>query len=230
VDLDRNGAPNPRLWPRPFLDASSATVSSQDRTLNLTYLIGIPSSAVDLPSNQALGDFEHLVHSQENYYDSAQAYFATTAAKPDSLTNLELAQASLAWADEGVDQDEDDDDDDEPTAADVTADAVEFTPKFTSGTSGASSQARGGKLRTSTDVYNRLMWDDNIDRSDYMIGYEDRFVGVMEMPLTSWKREVEDEAFVPFHRVVHFRRMSDGVVVWNRRKRVDLVFGSGGTS
>ena len=50
--------------------------------------------------------------------------------------------------------------------------------------------------RTSLDVYNRLMWDPSISRGDYVIGYEDRFKGVKEVPLESWKREVEDEAFV----------------------------------
>ena len=54
------------------------------------------------------------------------------------------------------------------------------------------------KLRTSADVYNRLMWDPQYRRDDYMIGYEDRFVGVMELPLLEWKREVEDESFVSY--------------------------------
>lgn len=68
--------------------------------------------------------------------------------------------------------------------------------------------------RTSSDVYNRLMWDSSVSSNDYAIGYEDRFkgtytpsryhedfvegahLGVKEMPLGAWKREVEDEAFV----------------------------------
>jgi hypothetical protein len=40
------------------------------------------------------------------------------------------------------------------------------------------------------------MWDGNVSRGDYLIGYEDRFKGIKEMPLSGWKREVEDEAFV----------------------------------
>jgi uncharacterized protein (UPF0248 family) len=50
--------------------------------------------------------------------------------------------------------------------------------------------------RTSVDVYNRLMWDPSVNSVDYVIGYEDRFKGVKEIPLSAWKREVEDEAFV----------------------------------
>jgi len=83
------------------------------------------------------------------------------------------------------------------------------------------------KLRTSADVFNRLMWDPQLDQDDYVIGYEDRFAGVKEMPMRSWKKEVEDEAFIPLHRVVHFRRKSDGNVVWDRRTKIDHVFGSG---
>ncbi|KAG8805028.1 hypothetical protein FRC19_008107 [Serendipita sp. 401] len=85
------------------------------------------------------------------------------------------------------------------------------------------------KLRTSADVYNRLMWDStgDVSKDGYVIGYEDRFKGVKEMPLTSWKREVEDESFIPFHRVVYFKRLVDGAHVWDRKTKVDMVFGSG---
>jgi hypothetical protein len=53
-----------------------------------------------------------------------------------------------------------------------------------------------GKLRTSSDVFNRLMWDPSISKEEYVIGYEDRFLGIKEGSLASWKREVEDESFV----------------------------------
>jgi uncharacterized protein (UPF0248 family) len=91
-----------------------------------------------------------------------------------------------------------------------------------------------GKLRPATDVLNRLLWDPSTSsqKDNFLIGYEDRFVGIKECKLTEWKshREVEDESFIPMHRVVYFRRISDGVVVWDKRKekRVDLVFRSGG--
>jgi uncharacterized protein (UPF0248 family) len=62
----------------------------------------------------------------------------------------------------------------------------------------SSSSSPKTKLRTSTDVFNRLMWDPVISKEDYVIGYEDRFLGVKEMPLSNWKREVEDEEFVRF--------------------------------
>jgi uncharacterized protein (UPF0248 family) len=48
------------------------------------------------------------------------------------------------------------------------------------------------------------------------------------MNLTSWKKELSDEEFIPMHRVVYFREKGvEGNIVWDRRTRVDLIFGSG---
>ena len=90
------------------------------------------------------------------------------------------------------------------------------------------SGVKTGKLRPSHDVFNRLFWDEKYSVEDYLVGYEDRFKGVKEMILASWKRECTDEEFIPFHRVVYFREKGvDGKIVWDRRTRVDLIFGSG---
>lgn len=83
------------------------------------------------------------------------------------------------------------------------------------------------KLRPALDILNRLRWDQAFDPSDYMIGYEDRFLGVKETPLESWKGEQTDEEFIPLHRVVYFRRRADRSIVWDRRTRKDVIFGSG---
>jgi uncharacterized protein (UPF0248 family) len=98
-------------------------------------------------------------------------------------------------------------------------------------THSSTANSKGGKLRPSHDIYHRLLWDAGYNADEYVVGYEDRFKGVKEMPLTSWKRELSDEEFIPFHRVVYFREKGlDGKVVWDRRTRVDLVFGSGQSS
>ncbi|KIH94778.1 hypothetical protein SPBR_03564 [Sporothrix brasiliensis 5110] len=85
----------------------------------------------------------------------------------------------------------------------------------------------GGKFRTAQDVIKRLRWDPHLDRSDFIVGYEDRFLGARERPLESWKSEQTHEEFIPQHRILYFKRRSDGVVVWDRRTRKDDVFGSG---
>ena len=88
-----------------------------------------------------------------------------------------------------------------------------------------------GKLRPAQDIINRIKWDPDMDIHDNTIGYEDRFVGVLEMSMSKWashRRDETDEEWVPLHRVVWVgKRASDSVVVWDREKRVDEVFGSG---
>ncbi|KAJ6258333.1 hypothetical protein Dda_6373 [Drechslerella dactyloides] len=82
------------------------------------------------------------------------------------------------------------------------------------------------KLRPAHEVLHRIKWDPGYDSSSFVIGYEDRFRGVLEMPVDNWRTEASDEEFVPMHRVVYFREKG-GEVVWDREKRVDRVFGSG---
>jgi uncharacterized protein (UPF0248 family) len=91
-----------------------------------------------------------------------------------------------------------------------------------------STKGKGGKLRTSQDIFNRLFWDPAYSTENYAIGYEDRFKGIMEISLTSWRKEFTEEDFIPFHRVVYFREKGkEGKIVWDRRTRLDLIFGSG---
>jgi uncharacterized protein (UPF0248 family) len=65
---------------------------------------------------------------------------------------------------------------------------------------------------------------------DFLIGYEDRFVGVKEVELGRWKSEQTDEEFIPMHRIVWVRRKDaegEGEKVWDRRAKIDAIFGSG---
>ncbi|KAG4441781.1 hypothetical protein IFR05_002705 [Cadophora sp. M221] len=81
-------------------------------------------------------------------------------------------------------------------------------------------------LRPAHEIIARIKWDPDLDIADYMIGYEDRFIGVKEMELGKWKSESTDEEFIPMHRVV-WVRLKEGDVVWDRRKKIDGFFGSG---
>lgn len=84
-----------------------------------------------------------------------------------------------------------------------------------------------GRFRTAQEVLNRLRWDYTLDSAEYVIGYEDRFAGAVEKNLDEWKSEQTDEEFIPQHRILYFKRKSDGVTIWERRTRTDLLFGSG---
>ncbi|KAF8417589.1 hypothetical protein EV426DRAFT_721146 [Tirmania nivea] len=86
------------------------------------------------------------------------------------------------------------------------------------------------KLRPAHDIINRIKWDSDMDTHDYIIGYEDRFLGILQMNLEKWvghRRDETDEEWMPMHRVVWITRASDSKVVWHREKRIDIIFGSG---
>jgi uncharacterized protein (UPF0248 family) len=82
------------------------------------------------------------------------------------------------------------------------------------------------KLRSVQDIISRLKWDEAYDVNDYVVGYEDRFAGVMEIDLVNWKTEQTDLEFIPTHRIVWIQNR-DGNKVWDRRLRYDALFQSG---
>lgn len=92
-----------------------------------------------------------------------------------------------------------------------------------------SSNSSQRSLRPALDILSRLRHDPDFSSQNFTVGYIDRHSpNVMEMPLSSWKGgDVTDEEFIPQHRIVWFRRDADGQKVWDRKERLDRVFGSG---
>ncbi|KAI4204201.1 MAG: hypothetical protein LQ350_001392 [Teloschistes chrysophthalmus] len=83
-------------------------------------------------------------------------------------------------------------------------------------------------LRPAQDVLNRILHDESYKKSDYIIVYNDRHLGDLEKPLEEWLVEgVEEEEFIPQHRTLSFKRVSDGVKVWDRVEKIDLIFWTG---
>ncbi|MEZ4426895.1 MAG: RNA repair domain-containing protein [Nannocystaceae bacterium] len=79
-------------------------------------------------------------------------------------------------------------------------------------------------LRPSSEVFDRIRWDPSLDERAFVVGYEDRFSGVEELPLV----ELVARGDVPWHRV---RQVRVGeLVVWDRAARIDRLFGSGDTA
>jgi len=72
-----------------------------------------------------------------------------------------------------------------------------------------------------------MRWDDTYAVNDMTIGYEDRLLGAMEMPLGDFV-PIGEGGDLPMHRVWYVR--SGESVLWDRRRKLDLVFGSGMTS
>ncbi|KAM7420949.1 hypothetical protein PAMA_015245 [Pampus argenteus] len=91
------------------------------------------------------------------------------------------------------------------------------------------------RMRTADDVISRILWDPSVDASKFVVGYVDRFLGVLERPFSdfNWDTDPCDcdysaELALPRHRIQYFTYR--GHSVWDRHSRTDKVFGSTGQS
>ncbi|TNN81049.1 Leukocyte receptor cluster member 9 [Liparis tanakae] len=91
------------------------------------------------------------------------------------------------------------------------------------------------RMRTADDVISRILWDSSADATDFVVGYVDRFLGVLERPFEdfNWDTDPCDcdyttELALPRHRIQYFAYR--GHRVWDRHSRTDRVFGSTGQS
>ncbi|KAM8825917.1 leukocyte receptor cluster member 9 [Synchiropus picturatus] len=91
------------------------------------------------------------------------------------------------------------------------------------------------RMRTADDVISRILWDPLLDEADFVVGYVDRFLGVLERPFSefNWDTNPCDcdyttELALPRHRIQYFTYR--GHRVWDRHSRTDKVFGSTGQS
>ena len=76
-------------------------------------------------------------------------------------------------------------------------------------------------LRPVQDIVGRLRYDVGFEAARFSFVYEDRFGGVREAPLLDFLGASE----IPWHRIYQVK--AGALVVWDRRARIDLVFGSG---
>lgn len=90
-------------------------------------------------------------------------------------------------------------------------------------------------MRTADDVISRILWDPVVNSSEFVVGYVDRFLGVLERPFDdfTWDTNPCDcdyaaELALPRHRIQYFTYR--GHRVWDRHTRTDRVFGSTGQS
>ncbi|XP_054637217.1 leukocyte receptor cluster member 9 isoform X2 [Dunckerocampus dactyliophorus] len=91
------------------------------------------------------------------------------------------------------------------------------------------------RMRTADDIISRIVWDPSVDASQFIVGYVDRFLGVLERPFSefNWDTNPCDcdyatELALPRHRIQYFTYR--GHRVWDRHSRTDRVFGSTGQS
>ncbi|CAF3700170.1 unnamed protein product [Rotaria sp. Silwood1] len=80
------------------------------------------------------------------------------------------------------------------------------------------------KFRGADLIFNRILHDKSIDRSQVIIGYEDRFTGIHEIEFNEFKKVHEHEYGVPMHRIRYFK--INGCIVWDRTRKLDILTGS----
>ncbi|PRP76872.1 hypothetical protein PROFUN_13216 [Planoprotostelium fungivorum] len=71
--------------------------------------------------------------------------------------------------------------------------------------------------KTAEEVYSRLQWDEHLNKEETTIGYEDRFIGIQEIPFEQFaeNRDLVGEVFIPWHRIRYFRTGDE--VIWSRQ-------------
>ena len=87
-------------------------------------------------------------------------------------------------------------------------------------------------MKTAGDVISRIWWDDKLERDCFVVGYLDRFLGVVENAFTafSWEDIASvdyNTLAIPQHRI-HYFKYKD-VKVWDKNDRTDNMFGSTGS-
>ncbi|KAE8372268.1 hypothetical protein BDV26DRAFT_104232 [Aspergillus bertholletiae] len=231
-----------RIWPARFTDMEEVDETSKE--YQGCYLIGLtrenapgaaPLSDADRQSAQisllaVLNTFAEQIRDDENYFDGSSSWVDVSLVQPSALSGLRVDRSN--WGNVAYDDASLDDDEDEIDLEDEEDEGFAQPRRRTMPVRGAKavSMPEGAKLRSASDVLNRLRWDEEFDIEDYIVGYDDRFLGEREMPVGQWKADLTDEAFIPMHRILYFRRKSDGVKVWDRETRTDLLFGSGASS
>ncbi|XP_022111506.1 uncharacterized protein LOC110990718 [Acanthaster planci] len=90
------------------------------------------------------------------------------------------------------------------------------------------------RMKTASEVISRIQWDKQVRQEDFIIGYLDRFKGVIEKPFTafSWVDIATVDDYVtltiPRHRIQYFKYKDQ--VVWDKNERLDDIFGSTGSN
>eukprot|EP00094_Tigriopus_californicus_P013733 TCALIF_13289-PA protein Name:"Similar to Leng9 Leukocyte receptor cluster member 9 (Mus musculus)" AED:0.00 eAED:0.00 QI:80/1/1/1/0.5/0.33/3/63/366 len=89
-------------------------------------------------------------------------------------------------------------------------------------------------MKTAIEVIRRIQWDAMMPGEHFTIGYLDRFVGIVEEPFSRFSNwcdlpnAEQDALAIPQHRIQYFKYRD--TKVWDRKSRVDHVFGSTGNT
>jgi uncharacterized protein (UPF0248 family) len=73
----------------------------------------------------------------------------------------------------------------------------------------------GIPVKSQKDILDRIRWDTTLEEEDFVIGYLDRFLGIIESPLAA-----HDFGEIPLHRIYYFKYR--GTVVFDRKTKVNM--------
>ncbi|KAK4644412.1 hypothetical protein QC761_304570 [Podospora bellae-mahoneyi] len=229
-----------RIWPARFVEAADLT--EDGGSYRGCYLIGLDKASEGLGKSEllnALGQlrgvlprFEGQIRGDEKYFNPQNRWMSASLVNQTSLPELVLDVRDWGEGNAGEEETEEEEDGEEELEerGDDGEEDYEVEKKGRK-KKGKKKEyvivTREGKLRSAIDVMNRLRWDPRMESGDFVVGYEDRFLGAQEKELDDWKTEQTDEEFIPQHRILYFRRKSDDKVVWDRKRRIDEVFRGG---
>lgn len=243
-----------RIWPARFTKREDIHGDDEEEgEYQGCYLVGLakgetdnmqqPMSESDRKSAHValqvvLNGFAEKIRGDETYFDATSSWVDVTLVKQSEVRDLRIDDRDWgnAFAEEGPDSEDDeegegadgaDEEDVDSNLDDLEEKSLALRPNTNRRAANTKSAGGSARLRPAGDILNRLRWDSGLDSSDYLVGYEDRFKGIREMATDRWKSEQTDEEFIPQHRIVYFKRKSDGTVVWDRMTRKDEIFGSG---
>ncbi|CZR50360.1 uncharacterized protein PAC_00232 [Phialocephala subalpina] len=226
-----------RVWPARFRTRNDGTLEDATQFKGY-YLIGIrmTDEHADIDTKQrlkgkvvgAVRDFESNVKAYIEF-ESGNCWLDAEFLGAKKIKDIDLVIDERNWSGEdspspdATDSNVNDrrEDLEDPKFADLSVGTTLEQPR----------RPNSSPLRMPDDVMNRIKHDTaHYSAKEFFIGYEDRFEEKpKEVDLLKWKLEQTDEEFIPLHRVVHIRRKDEngGEVVWDRRLKLDLVFGSG---
>ncbi|KAH8889755.1 hypothetical protein GQ53DRAFT_191197 [Thozetella sp. PMI_491] len=232
-----------RIWPARFVAAEEdGEEPDTSRDYQGHYLVGLDKLDPTMGRDElklafgslqtVLRRFEELIRGDEKYFDAKNCWMSASVVSQAELGELQVDRRE--WGGYTPGEDESDEEEEEDAVADDDgAERQDYVPLSKKDRKHGAADIvvprlePGKKFRTAADVMNRLRWDPELDSSDYIVGYLDRFVGPMERALDTWKLEQTDEEFIPQHRILSFKQRSTGKIVWERRTRKDEIFGSG---
>ena len=66
------------------------------------------------------------------------------------------------------------------------------------------------KFKGADHIYNRILWDKSLNKNEFHIGYEDRFLGTLEIAFDEFSSKAE----IPLERIKYIKR--NGEVIWDK--------------